>query len=550
VGFEHCLRQRLKCCLDNPNSSTFYLKSDAFFSLASSWLKTCSKTHGECNIRYDSHFKPTRLIDVGSLGKAPRLIETSETDIHDEKYLALSYCWGSPPVGLAKTTTRNISQRRKAISMKTLPRTYRDAITVTRRLGLRYLWIDAFCVLQNSMEDWEHESSLMGKVYSHCFCMLAAAAAKNCHEGLFPVKSALPILGAVDRKSSSPSILIKSAYPGWDELFNRSPLNERGWTLQERELSPRIIYFNKHTVLFECKEARGGERGDSIEGTASGQSRNSSLVLVPKLLIHSYDTRIARRALDPVAEGGKDAALFPSTTQKRYEAWREMVQGYSKRNLSVASDKLPALSGLASEFAYLLNDQYIAGLWKDDFIAGLCWSCEFKGRNYYGRQCDYGPSWSWAKMTVPISYENLSNYVRYRNNSDLRRMTRVCESRLLSTEPKWKDPTLLDFSTIPEGKDPNGTLISATLFIQGQIAPMKRLKTGNCMIGTETVDIIWDFLPQSSTHFYLLSLGKINIGLVLVRIEGPDAVYRRVGLAPWTKWSWFSDVKFEHITFV
>src|SRR5271154_4528317 len=100
----------------------------------------------------------------------------------------------------------------------------------------------------------------MGKVYSHSFCTIAAAAASDCHGGLFPRTSELPILSTsnpTSDTSNARSVIIKPHYADWDDLFLLSKLNSRGWTLQERELSPGILHFVKHTMLFECKEARG-----------------------------------------------------------------------------------------------------------------------------------------------------------------------------------------------------------------------------------------------------------------------------------------------------
>jgi hypothetical protein len=392
--------------------------------------------------------------------------------------------------------------------------------------------------VQDSPNDWQTESGLMGNVYSHCLCTLAAAAAKKCHEGLFPVHPELPLVEVNSSPSRKPVALIKPPYPGWDELFNRSLLNKRGWTLQERELSPRVLYFNKHTVLFECREARGGERGDSTKTAASDHEhpRHPSQVLISKLQIQSCETKIPRRALDPVTEASKAATSFDSTNQKRYEVWREMVQGYSRRKLSVPTDKFPALSGLASEFSFLLNDEYIAGLWKRDIIVGLCWSCEIEIDTQNGGQSKYGPSWSWTKITVPIRYKDVYRYERHWNNPP--------------SKPEWKKPTFLDICIVQEGKDLNGTLRSASISLQGQIIPIKRLKTGNCIVGGEMIDVGWDFLPQPSTQFYLLSLGRIRMGLVLVQDGGIAKTYSRVGMAPMIKWTWFEDVEVQSITLV
>lgn len=53
----------------------------------------------------------------------------------------------------------------ETILLSSFPQTLRDAITITKSLGFRYLWIDALCILQDSKGDWEKEAAVMGKVY-------------------------------------------------------------------------------------------------------------------------------------------------------------------------------------------------------------------------------------------------------------------------------------------------------------------------------------------------------------------------------------------------
>lgn len=377
----------LKRNLGNLDSSSLYPKSNAAIALLQLWLRKCSQTHTRCGVRYDYGFKPTRLIEVGHKGKHPRLVHTTGSSPNAGEYLALSHCWGVEMPSIAKTTEATLSRNLSRIRTKKLPRTFQDAIIVTRRLGFKYLWIDSLCIIQDSHEDWQLESALMGKVYSHCYCTLAAAASTDCHGGLFPKHSELAILGTEMSDPLHPAVLLKPTYDGWDEIFSQSPLNSRGWTLQERELSPRIIYFTKHTMLFECRQARGGERGES-RGQAPLRCEKEELV--PKTLIKSIHSQ---RCMDELPLDGESGDNFRWITQKRYHAWRDMVQGYSQRHLSVPSDKFPGLSGLASELSFLLNDQYVAGLWKRDIICGLSWSYSYEQGTNTSPKSDYGPSW-------------------------------------------------------------------------------------------------------------------------------------------------------------
>lgn len=534
---------------DEFESSTLYPRSEGIFTMVDSWLNTCAESHTQCSVVYDAKFKPTRLLDVGSRGISPKIVETAEYQQIGINYLTLSHCWGSVMPESAKTTTATLSKRLVRIRTRTLPRTFRDAIVFTRRLGIQYLWIDSLCIIQNSPEDWQRESALMGKTYSHCFCMLAAAASDHCNGGLFARRADLPIISSAKnfKGQRTPFVLLRDEYFDWAMLLQKSPLSYRGWTLQERELSPKIVYFTKEELLFECREACGAEMADR---RTYFPMKRSKLELVSKAMM---DPNI-RRCLDPIdLERLEDShkTNFHSTNDRQYSAWLKLVQGYSSRKLTILSDKFPGLSGLASECSFLLNDQYIAGIWKGDIIRGLCWIAS--PSTIHSSKAEevtaYGPSWSWAKMAGPISYEWHHN-LDYRSPPLFTTDTREAWYGKESDGASWSDPILLDATTVPEGKDPNGTLFSAELRFSAQIILMRRIKTGNCMIANISVAIKWDFLPQSRTEFFLLSLGGIAIGLALVREEAHERTFRRVGIVPHTRLEWFKDIEFQEITLI
>jgi hypothetical protein len=201
---------------DDQESSTLYPRSDKVFTQLNTWLHECVTNHGECNIKYDPHFTPTRLIDVGRSGTSPRLVLTRVSRGDYAKYLTLSHRWGSSMPEAATTKTTTLTTRLSKLPIRSLPRTFQHAIIATRKLKFQYLWIDSLCIVQDSPADWQQESALMGKVYSHCFCMLAAAASLDCTGGLFPLRSELPILPAIDLDGGSTSrlVLLKRAYRG------------------------------------------------------------------------------------------------------------------------------------------------------------------------------------------------------------------------------------------------------------------------------------------------------------------------------------------------
>ncbi|KAK0652382.1 heterokaryon incompatibility protein-domain-containing protein, partial [Cercophora newfieldiana] len=140
------------------------------------------------------------------------------------RYATLSHCWGSLQITRLLTTNQEIFK--KGIQVDTLQPTFQHAIRVVRLLGLRYIWIDSLCIVQDSVIDWETESARMGKVYRHASINIAAASSLDARGGL---------------------------------SVGHEPLNLRGWVLQERLLSARTVHFTKSEIVWHCLEDLGSE---------------------------------------------------------------------------------------------------------------------------------------------------------------------------------------------------------------------------------------------------------------------------------------------------
>jgi len=155
---------------------------------ATKWLHSCITSHHSCRLEAygGGQWYPTRLLDLGDPSEKPcakgpvRLIDTHHTSPHGP-YLTLSHRWGSSKPVL--TTTQNLEDFMRQVPQ--LPRTFSDAILVTRRLGIRYLWIDSLCIIQDSPLDWAKEAALMGNVYLNAFCNIAATNSTDNSDGLF-----------------------------------------------------------------------------------------------------------------------------------------------------------------------------------------------------------------------------------------------------------------------------------------------------------------------------------------------------------------------------
>jgi len=147
-------------------------------ALAKAWLDDCVDNHTTC--RNISQKIPTRVIKVGSEGSNPVLYATEH---ESSPYAALSHCWGSSDI--LRTTTATIHERKEGISMESLPKTFQDAVIITRKLGIEYLWIDSLCILQDSEEDWNREAAKMALVYSGATVVISADAARSSADGCF-----------------------------------------------------------------------------------------------------------------------------------------------------------------------------------------------------------------------------------------------------------------------------------------------------------------------------------------------------------------------------
>jgi hypothetical protein len=162
------------------------IASSAAFSQARRWIENCS-THKECPSMVDCKL-PTRVIDVGpddSLGDCKLVLSGGMMG----QYVALSYCWGPSQSGV--TTQGKANARIIQLDVQSLPRTVQDAIFVTRRIGFRYLWVDAICIIQDSPSDVTQELKGMHDVYLKASVTISAASAASSSDEFLAQRPAL-----------------------------------------------------------------------------------------------------------------------------------------------------------------------------------------------------------------------------------------------------------------------------------------------------------------------------------------------------------------------
>jgi hypothetical protein len=201
---------------------------------------------------------PSRLLDLG-LPSQPqlRLWLTNKTS-HRSPYMTLSHCWAQLQIKRLETT--NLQSLCEGITLSELPKTFQDAIKFTRASGVRYLWIDSLCIVQDAISDWQTESAVMGDVYKNAICNIAATAAPDGRFGCFFERDPELVVPCRVHSKSFPKQgsdcdlfeLVPNAI--WAPNVDNAPLNSRSWVMQERFLSPRIVHCGKNQLFWECRE--------------------------------------------------------------------------------------------------------------------------------------------------------------------------------------------------------------------------------------------------------------------------------------------------------
>ncbi|KAI1384254.1 HET-domain-containing protein [Hypoxylon trugodes] len=348
----------------------------------------------------DNKYYPTRLLDVGSsFSTKLRLIITEKDPEFREsigaggiRYAALSYCWGSKERAdkQLKTTNDTLQNHVSQIEFEKLPQTVVDAIQVCQALGIRYLWIDALCIIQDNAQDWAQEAFEMSNVYANSFITLCIAQGDSCLSGFLTTPHAPQMLKIVFQSKLDPSVKgkiylrmqnsprdnFKTSRMAYMPLVDRKPdepgrrdiegaaWNKRGWTFQEAWVSPRRLIFGQLMFHIDC-----GKLHESADGS----------------MFNSYGL--------PSWSSEEGKSLLNS--------WYILVTQYGKRELSYESDRFPALSALARTISEKLQGQeYLAGLWKSDLHKGLLWSpSHWDDLASYLKRSEgkyVSPSWSWA----------------------------------------------------------------------------------------------------------------------------------------------------------
>lgn len=401
------------------------------------WLENCCRFH-DCERLsgpVDPKWYPKRLVYLTD-ATSPRLVETcSECPL--SRYATLSHCWGSDS-NFVTLTTGNLDGFRKGIPMDILPKSFRDAVFICNELSIRYIWIDSLCILQDSESDWLLHAKEMSLIYQNCYINLSFDAAANPHEGAFRHRntdvlqecfafSLIPedsSTGSDNQFSSSSSDIsssdaddalqstagdgnngeidpieadsresesVKETEPRMCWVFARDfdftsstrnlPLATRGWVIQERLLSPRVLHFTDNRIMWECGESLSLQEGLPRGFLGSGKSFDAEFR-------HAFNC----------FPGGE-----PYSSQSYHSnQWDNIVRAYSSCLLTYPEkDKLVALAAVAQRFTAVFGEEYYAGHFRQTMPFNLVWGVLKRHRDNIPATRRY-PTWSWTSVDAEV----------------------------------------------------------------------------------------------------------------------------------------------------
>ena len=177
---------------------------------------------------------------------------------------------GSGVANHGRTTKANIKDMQSGIPLEKLPQNFQDAIFTVRKLQLRFLWIDALCIIQDDLVDWAREAGRMNDVYGSAYLTIAATSAVSSTGGFLKrsqeMNKSIPYYKDTCAEPVGRFVLAYQRTGGgqgsWGSNVEEARWNTRGWTLQERLLSKRVLHFTDRKLFWECRTTDASEENE------------------------------------------------------------------------------------------------------------------------------------------------------------------------------------------------------------------------------------------------------------------------------------------------
>lgn len=371
-------------------------------SQALCWLRYCEKHHKKVCARKRSLVKGLKVIDCETLAVEPAHRKA--------QYVALSYVWGS-----SADTDNGVTNAGPGGTYlpAELPATIVDAIKVTKDLGMRFLWIDKYCIDQDDNQVRREQIEHMDSIYENAQLTIIAAAGSDGNYGLpgvgYRARKAQPQANCGDitvlSTMSDPQLSIRSS-KWWT----------RGWTFQEAILSSRRLVFTDEQTYFECNAMNCHESisGSLDELHTKDRSQLRTFLRSGMFGRNLTDRNTAFGKFDVKRMSGEDMLHLYTAT----------VEQYTARQLRYDNDSLNAFAGIVRRFENQKKPVYQTWgipflppdmlkeskdgppLQPNSLIPGLSWSHihDCWDESDAPRRRSQFPSWSWAGWAGEANY--------------------------------------------------------------------------------------------------------------------------------------------------
>lgn len=367
------------------------LDSDTSYAQLGSWLWDCVDNHFTC-IQKSDYSPPSRLLEI--CGDKIYLRDNQELACRNVQYAALSYRWGT--TNFLTTTTESLPTHKDGIHTDSLPRTLKDAVRVAQGLKILFIWIDSLCIIQDSTEDRTVEFQRMGDYYHYSLITISILDSPEADAGFLDSRTPFPTV----KVALDTMVLIRPALPPRGQILREAELSQRGWTVQERLLSTRIVHYSRNELFWECLCGTAREGSFEVQIGRDDPDDGTSLSAARRLL----------------AKSNSDIA----TAATAFETWYRVSQEYSRRSLTDPSDRIPAIAGIAALIRARTGSEYIHSMFSGD-LAGLVWYTESQytdkkellDYNSFIMSRRHEPSWSWiptGQSPDPIFFPFLDQF--------------------------------------------------------------------------------------------------------------------------------------------
>ncbi|KAI1259165.1 heterokaryon incompatibility protein-domain-containing protein [Xylariaceae sp. FL1019] len=367
---------------------------------AQSWLQTCLKSHPSCP-KPSYTFMPKRVLRISSDASCTSYAVRISVDNPPAPYVALSYCWGGDQP--YKTTKARIDSGQFDLTWEKLPKTIQDAVQFTLSLGMEYLWVDAFCIIQDDDGDFALQMAEVPSIYARSVVTIGASRAATASQGFLAEVNL-----ATDTHLRLGTVFI-TCIP---KSRLQEPIHYRAWTMQEFYLPVGLLQFESYQLRWQCCHSNT-QLGFAEQAFADGWKRGNN----PNDLEQepAYHFAHHKKIFDEYAEMGMATVERQDFARS---SWESLIQVYTSRRLAYAGDRSGskwAASGMAEAWATIIHDDYLAGHWRKSLPSGLLWhimnagNIDIPSENQtvqLGRRLNefLGPSWSWTSVLGRVNF--------------------------------------------------------------------------------------------------------------------------------------------------